>query len=145
MDQKLDTLLRKHNLSVTAARKAVLNAVMKFPHSDADTLYKHARKISGTLSKQAVYDNLRTLAEKGIVRTIQPMGHSALFEIDHQDNHHHIVCRSCGMTTDVHCKHGAAPCLTPAESMGFVLDEAEVVFWGICPGCQTKTSRKKGR
>lgn len=143
MDPKFDTLLRKHNLSVTAARKAVLIAVMKFPHSDADTLYKHARKISGTLSKQAVYDNLRTLTEKGVLRTIQPMGHSALFEMEHLDNHHHIVCRSCGMMTDVHCKHGSAPCLTPAQSMGFVLDEAEVVFWGICPDCQTKTPRKK--
>ena len=143
MDEKFDSLLRKHNLSVTAARKAVLTAVMKYPHSDADTLYKHARKISGTLSKQAVYDNLRTLTEKGIVRTIQPMGHSAKYEIDPQDNHHHLVCRSCKATMDVHCKAGAAPCLAPHETMGFVVDEAEVVYWGLCPACQIKKTSKK--
>ena len=145
MKEKFEVLLRTHNLSVTAARKAVLYAVARFTHCDADTLYKHARKISGTLSKQAVYDNLRILAEKGIVRTIQPMGHSARYEIDHQDNHHHLVCRTCRATIDVHCKTGAAPCLAPHDAMGFVVDEAEVVFWGLCPDCQTPKSSKKRR
>ena len=145
MEEKFEALLRKHNLSVTSARKAVLSAVEKYPHSDADKIFKHARKMSGTLSKQAVYDNLRMLTEKGIVRTIQPMGHSARFELDHQDNHHHLVCRSCGTTTDVQCKTGTAPCLAPHESMGFVVDEAEVVFWGLCPACQTRKPSKKRR
>lgn len=145
MEEKVEDLLRKHKLSVTSARKAVLWAVANFPHSDAEKILKHARKKSGSLSKQAVYDNLRTLTEKGIVRTIQPMGHPARFEIDHQDNHHHIVCRSCGVTIDIHCKKGLAPCLAPEETMGFVLDEAEVVFWGLCPACQSKTAKKKRR
>ena len=143
MKTDYEELLRQHDLSITAARLAVLRTVEHYSHSDADTIYKHARKISGSLSKQAVYDNLRALTEKGILRTIQPMGHSALYEFDHQDNHHHLVCRGCGVTMDVHCKAGAAPCRSPAEAMGFAVDEAEVVFWGRCPACQTKKPAKK--
>ncbi len=143
MEIDVEELLRQHDLSVTAARKAVLLAVEKHSHSDADTIFRHAQRISGALSKQAVYDNLHALTEKGILRTIQPMGHSARYEIDHKDNHHHLVCRQCHATMDVHCKAGAAPCLSPAEAMGFTVDEAEVVFWGICPDCQPKITAKK--
>lgn len=143
MTEEFDNLLREHNLSLTSARKAVLWAVASFPHSDAENILKHARKKSGSLSKQAVYDNLRVLTEKGIVRTIQPMGHSALFEIDHKDNHHHIVCRCCGVTMDTGCKQGAKPCLSPADARGFIVDEAEVIFWGTCPACQTANPKKR--
>ena len=140
--EKVDALLRSHKLSVTSARKAVLWAVTAYPHSDADTLWKHARKKSGSLSKQSVYDNLCVLNEKGIVRTIRPMGHPSRFEIEHRDNHHHLVCRACGATIDIHCKKGAAPCLAPNETMGFVVDEAEVVFWGLCPVCKARKPKK---
>ncbi len=142
--QDFDFLLQEHDLSVTSARKALLWAVANYPHSDADVIYKYARKKSGSLSKQAVYDNLYLLTEKGILRSIQPMGHSARFEFDHKDNHHHIVCRSCSMAMDVHCKTGTAPCLAPEEAKGFLLDEAEITFWGLCPACQTRKSSKKG-
>lgn len=145
MDLDCEQILNEHRLSVTAARKAILWAVVSYPHSDADKILKYALKKSGSLSKQAVYDNLRVLTEKGIVRTIQPMGHPARFELDYKDNHHHIVCRSCGVAMDVHCKSGMEK-LVPKENHGFVVDEAEVTFWGVCPQCQIiESSKKKGK
>lgn len=143
--ENFEDLLRDHGLSVTSARMAVLWAVANFPHADADMLTTQARKKSGSLSKQSVYDNLHALTEKGILRTVQPMGHSARFEFDHKDNHHHLVCRSCDMMMDVPCTKGKAPCLNPQEAQGFILDEAEVVFWGLCPACQKKNSNKQKR
>ncbi len=137
MNQDNITLLQKHNLSVTAARLAILWAVRQHPHSDADMILKQARQKAGSLSKQAVYDNLHALTQKGIIRSIQPMGHSARYEPNEDDNHHHIVCRSCGHTADIHCEMGKAPCLDPSHTHGFAIDEAEVIFWGLCPSCQT--------
>jgi len=129
-------LLKKHNLSVTSARLAILWALEKYPHADADTIHKHARKKSFTLSRQAVYDNLHALTGSGILRMIQPTGHPARYETRICDNHHHVVCRTCGATADVDCTVGPAPCLKPSQKHGFEIDEAEVIFWGTCPACR---------
>ena len=135
--------LQSHNLSITAARLAVLWAVETCPHSDAETIWKQACKKAASLSKQSVYDNLHVLTEKGIIRMIQPMGHTAKYEPQKGDNHHHLVCRSCGKTTDVPCAAAKAPCIHLKHDHGFALDEAEVIFWGTCPTCQ-KTKTHKG-
>lgn len=129
--------LRNAGLRVTGPRLAVLTAVLGAgQHRDAEAIAEAARKQLGTLSTQAVYDNLRILVEAGLVRRIQPSGHPARYEARVGDNHHHIVCRRCGVTTDVDCAIGEAPCLEPSASHGFVIQEAEVIFWGLCPQCQ---------
>jgi Fur family ferric uptake transcriptional regulator len=129
--------LRKAGLRVTAPRLAVLSAVIgEGQHRDADAIADAARKRLGALSTQAVYDNLHILEEAGLVRRIQPSGHPARYEARVGDNHHHIVCRRCGVTADVDCAVGAAPCLEPSADHGFVVLEAEVIFWGLCPQCQ---------
>jgi len=143
MNEHHAQLLKDHNLSVTAARLAILWALDKSPHADADTILNLAQKKIDSLSKQAVYDNLHALTEHGILRVIQPMGHAARYETRVCDNHHHIVCRDCGVTADVDCTHGKAPYLKPAESHGFLLDEAEVIFWGLCPKCQHSQKGKR--
>ena len=140
MDKSFHEMLKECNLSVTSTRLAILDAVYKNPHTDADIILQHAKERSGSLSKQAVYDNLHLLTEKGILRAIQPKGHSTLYEPNTCDNHHHLVCRSCGKTVDVHCKTQIAPCLDPDHEHNFHIDEAEVIFWGFCPDCQTKTN-----
>ncbi|MBA2558443.1 MAG: transcriptional repressor [Propionibacteriales bacterium] len=134
------TLLRDAGLRVTAQRVAVLAALQDHPHATVDTVALHARRSLGAVSTQAVYDVLRVCADRGLVRRIEPAGSPALFETrtDHdRDNHHHLVCRSCGVVNDVDCATGAAPCLTPSDSRGFTVDEAEVVYWGYCPACQS--------
>lgn len=131
-------LLRQHGLQVTAQRLAVLRAVSAHPHSTADVIAKEVREEIGTISRQAVYDALGTLAEKGLLRRIQPAGSPALYENRVGDNHHHVICRTCGKTADVDCAVGVTPCLTAADSSGFLIDEAEVTYWGICPECQGK-------
>jgi Fe2+ or Zn2+ uptake regulation protein len=103
---------------------------------DADSIAKLARERLGTLSTQAVYDILRAFAEAGLVRRIEPAGSPARYETRVGDNHHHIVCRICGATADVDCAVGDRPCLDPVSTQGFVVDEAEVTFWGLCPNCQ---------
>jgi Fe2+ or Zn2+ uptake regulation protein len=128
--------LQAAGLRMTAPRLAVLRAVAAAPHEDAEEIAAAARSRAGTLSTQAVYDNLHALAEVGLVRRIEPAGHPARYEIRVGDNHHHVVCRRCGRTEDVDCAVGAAPCLEPSQSYGYVLDEAEVIFWGVCPLCQ---------
>ena len=129
--------LRRAGLRVTAPRLAVLNAVLgEGQHRDADAIADAARRRLGALSTQAVYDNLHVLEEAGLIRRIQPSGHPARFEARVGDNHHHIVCRRCGMTADVDCVVGAAPCLEPSADHGFIVQEAEVIFWGLCPQCQ---------
>ncbi|MDF1659598.1 MAG: Fur family transcriptional regulator [Verrucomicrobiales bacterium] len=128
-------LLRNHGVPVTAQRIAVLNAVTKLPHSTADTIAEEVRASIGAISKQAVYDALATLTSKGIIRRIQPAGSPALFETRVGDNHHHIICRTCGTTADVDCAVGERPCLSAADNSGFKIDEAEVIFWGTCPDC----------
>lgn len=127
--------LREHGVQVTAQRVAVLRAVAGRPHCTADDIAEVVRAEIGAISRQAVYDALGTLAEKGIIRRIQPAGSPALYEGRVGDNHHHLICRLCGKTVDVDCAVGAAPCLTAADTSGYVIDEAEVIYWGTCPKC----------
>lgn len=105
-------------------------------HLDAESIVSVARERLGSLSRQAVYDNLNALVRAGIIRRIEPAGRPALYEARVDDNHHHIICRACSATFDVDCAIGEAPCLQPSDSHGFAIDEAEVIFWGICPDCQ---------
>jgi Fur family ferric uptake transcriptional regulator len=128
-------LLRAHGLQVTAQRLAVLRAVSARPHSPAEEIYAIVTAELGTISKQAVYDALAALTDKGLVRRIQPAGSPARYETRAGDNHHHLICRSCGRTVDVDCAVGDTPCLTAADDSGFEVDEAEVVYWGRCPEC----------
>jgi Fur family ferric uptake transcriptional regulator len=128
-------LLREHGLQVTAQRLAVLRAMSARPHSTADDIYKFVGAELGTISRQAVYDVLAVFTEKGLLRRIQPAGSPARYEDRVGDNHHHLICRSCGRTVDVDCAVGYTPCLTAADDSGFEIDEAEVLFWGRCPEC----------
>jgi len=130
-------MLRGAALRVTATRVAVLAAVHGHPHSDTDSILGLVRETLGTVSHQAGYDVLRALTAAGLLRRIQPMGFVARYETRVGDNHHHLVCRSCGVISDVDCAVGAAPCLTPSDDNGFVVDEAEVVYWGLCPDCSS--------
>lgn len=114
---------------------AVLGALRRSPHASVDTL-AHAARQTLSVSTQAVYDIVRALTDVGLARCIEPAGSVARYEVDTGDNHHHLVCRSCGTVVDADCTVGAAPCLTPSDEQGFVVDEAEVVFWGYCAGCQ---------
>jgi Fur family ferric uptake transcriptional regulator len=127
--------LRASGLRVTAPRLAVLVALQSRPHSDTDTIIGLVRQDLGAVSAQAVYNVLAALVGVGLVRRIEPAGSPARYEVRVGDNHHHIVCRACGATTDVDCAVGERPCLTPSETSGYVLDEAEVTFWGLCPDC----------
>ena len=131
-----ELLLREHDVQVTAQRLAVLRAVSKLPHCSADQVAEMVRTEIGAISRQGVYDVLGLLAEKGIIRRIQPSGSAALFEDRVGDNHHHVICRQCGKTADVNCAVGKRPCLKAADDAGFAIDEAEVIFWGTCPECQ---------
>ena len=131
-------LLRGAGLRVTQPRIAVLGALAEHPHADTDTIAAAARAALGTVSTQAVYDVLRALSEAGIARRIEPAGSPARFELRVGDNHHHVVCRHCGMIADVDCAVGARPCLDPSDSHGFAIDEAEVTYWGVCPDCSTR-------
>ena len=136
--------LRAAGLRVTAARLGVMQALRSRPHSDTDTVIRLVRADVGAVSTQAVYNVLAALVAVGLVRRIEPAGSPALYEARVGDNHHHIVCRACGSTTDVDCAVGRRPCLTPSETRGYVLDEAEVTFWGLCPECQFPTKRQAG-
>ena len=127
--------LRDHGLQVTAQRLAVLRAVGRRPHCTADDVAEEVRSEIGVISRQAVYDSLNMLAQKGLLRRIQPAGSPARYEDRVNDNHHHVICRQCGKTADVECAVGAAPCLTAAGDSGFRIDEAEVIYWGTCPDC----------
>ena len=133
-------MLRAASLRVTAPRLAVLTAVHQHPHTDTDTILSRVRATLGTVSQQAVYDVLRALTSAGLLRRIQPMGTVARYETRVGDNHHHLVCRSCGVIVDVECAVGDAPCLPPFDDRGFVVDEAEVIYWGRCPDCTTSLS-----
>jgi Fur family ferric uptake transcriptional regulator len=115
---------------------AVLDVLVDHPHATADLVAHEVRARLGSVSKQAVYDVLGACVQVGLVRRIEPAGLPALFETRTGDNHHHLVCRACRCTADVDCATGARPCLTPSDDAGFALDEAEVVFWGLCPSCQ---------
>jgi Fe2+ or Zn2+ uptake regulation protein len=128
-------LLREHGLPVTAQRIAVLRAVSGRPHGTADAIAADVRDGIGAISRQSVYDSLAILAEKGLIRRIEPAGSPARYEARTGDNHHHLICRTCGKTADVDCAAGHAPCLHAADEQGFLIDEAEVIFWGFCPEC----------
>lgn len=130
--------LRDHKIPVTAQRVAVLSTVSSSPHITADSILKLVRQEIGAISKQAVYDALAILANKGLIRRIQPAHSPALYEARVGDNHHHLVCRDCGKTVDVDCTVGHTPCLTASNDHGFTINEAEVIYWGICPDCQTQ-------
>jgi Fur family transcriptional regulator, stress-responsive regulator len=128
-------LLRQRGLRVTAQRLSVLRAVADTPHVTADVVAESVRGEIGSISVQAVYDALGALTENGLLRRIEPAGSPARYERRVGDNHHHLICRGCGRMVDVDCAVGEAPCLTPAEDLGYEIDEAEVIYWGRCPEC----------
>ena len=134
------TLLRQHGLQVTAQRLAILQAVAARPHATAEELSDDVRVRIGSISRQAVYDTLGIMVDKGLLRRIQPSGSAARYEDRVGDNHHHLICRSCGVTVDIDCAVGERPCLTAAADHGFAIDEAEVIYWGHCPACQGAAS-----
>lgn len=136
-DPDLRAQLRAAGLRVTAPRVAVLTAVAASPHADADRIAADVRAELGSVSTQAVYDVLKACVSAGLLRRIEPAGSPARFETRTGDNHHHLVCRQCGQVVDVDCAVGAAPCLEPSATHGFVIDEAEVLYWGLCPRCAT--------
>jgi Fur family transcriptional regulator, stress-responsive regulator len=135
---ELERMLRGASLRVTRPRVAVLAAVHEHPHADTNSVIGHVREDLGEVSQQAVYDVLRALTAAGLVRRIQPPDSVARYESRVGDNHHHVVCRSCGAIADVECAVGTAPCLIPADHHGYAIDEAEVVYWGLCPRCSTE-------
>ncbi|WP_246273968.1 Fur family transcriptional regulator [Phytohabitans houttuyneae] len=134
--------LRAVSLRVTRPRLAVLAALRDNPHVDTDRVIALVRADHPTVSHQAVYDVLRALTDAGLVRRIQPAGATARYESRVGDNHHHVVCRSCGAIADVDCAVGHVPCLTASDDRGFVVDEAEVVYWGTCPDCAAEPTPK---
>ena len=134
---QFERMLRGVALRVTRPRVAVLSAVHAHPHADTDSIIGVVRADLGEVSHQAVYDVLRVLTAAGLVRCLQPKGSVARYEARVGDNHHHVVCRSCGAVADVDCAVGDAPCLTAADQSGYEIDEAEVVYWGLCPACST--------
>jgi Fur family transcriptional regulator, stress-responsive regulator len=137
-------LLRQHGLQVTAQRLAVLRAVSVRPHGTADDIDKVVRGEIGSISRQAVYDALGTLTEKGLLRRIQPAGSPARYEDRVGDNHHHLICRTCSRMVDVDCAVDYTPCLTAADDSGYEIDEAEVIYWGRCPECVGETAVASG-
>ena len=134
---ELERMLRGASLNVTRPRVAVLAAVREHPHADTQSIVGLVREDLGEVSQQAVYDVLRALTGAGLVRRIHPPGSVARYESRVGDNHHHAVCRSCGSIADVDCAVGTAPCLTASDDHGYELDEAEVIYWGLCPECST--------
>jgi Fe2+ or Zn2+ uptake regulation protein len=135
-----ERLLRGASLRVTRPRVAVLAAVHGHPHADTSSILGVVRERLGEVSPQAVYDVLGALTDAGLVRRIQPPGSAARYESRVGDNHHHVVCRSCGSIADVDCAVGEAPCLTATESHGYTIDEAEVIYRGLCPDCSARRS-----
>ncbi|RNL82668.1 Fur family transcriptional regulator [Halostreptopolyspora alba] len=133
-------MLREVALRVTSPRVAVLSAVHENPHADTESIISVVRDKLGAVSHQAVYDVLKALTSAGLVRRIQPRGTVARYETRVGDNHHHVVCRSCDAIADIDCAVGHAPCLTASDDHGFAIDEAEVIYWGVCPECSTSSS-----
>jgi Fur family transcriptional regulator, stress-responsive regulator len=129
-------LLRAHGLRVTKPRLAVLDILAQGGHLEVDEITRQARTQLDSVSTQAVYDVLGALARAGLARRIEPAGSPARYEARTGDNHHHIVCRACGLIADVDCAVGSAPCLDPSQTHGFEVDEAEVTYWGLCPACR---------
>jgi Fe2+ or Zn2+ uptake regulation protein len=144
-DHDFEHLLRGAELRVTRPRLAVLRAVRRHPHADTGSVLAAVRREEPAVSHQAVYDVLGVLSESGLVRRIQPAGSVARYELRVGDNHHHVVCRSCGEVADVDCAVGVRPCLDASDTHGFVIDEAEVTYWGTCPSCSTDRPRSQSR
>lgn len=130
-------MLKKAGLQVTAQRSAVFRSVDALSHATAEAITESVRSEIGTVSRQSVYDSLAVLSEHGLIRRFQPAGSSARYET-RTENHHHLLCRRCGAMLDVDCAKGRAPCLHPVEDHGYVIDEAEVIYWGLCPDCQSQ-------
>jgi Fur family ferric uptake transcriptional regulator len=143
-DGGMSRALRAAGLRVTMPRLAMLTWLDGHPHATVDAITAGVRERFGTVSTQAVYDMLAACAAAGLLRRIEPAGHPARFERRAGDNHHHLVCRQCGRTEDVDRAIGAQSCLTAAEDLGFTVDEAEVVFWGVCPACRAADSSADG-
>ena len=143
MATDLAELLRQHGIQVTAQRLAVFRAVSAQPHITADGVADAVRAEIGAISLQSVYDCLGVLVEQSLIRRIQPAGSPARFEDRVGDNHHHLICRTCGRMVDVDCAVGSAPCLAAADHNGYEIDEAEVVYWGRCPDCVPKATRRR--
>ena len=137
--------IRVSGQRITALRVAILELLQELGHASAEQLAQAARERLGTISVQAVYDSLGVLGKAGLIGRIEPAGSPALFELRAADNHHHLVCRSCGRVTDVDCAVGHAPCLAPISDSGYRVEQAEVTYWGICPGCQGVPSGALGR
>lgn len=137
VDADLADVIHDAGLRVTRPRLAVLDAVRKHPHADTLEIFGVARSALPTVSSQAVYDCLSALTGAGVIRRIEPAGSAARFEARTGDNHHHLICRSCGRVVDVDCAVGDTPCLTAETDHGFEIDEAEVIYWGTCPDCST--------
>jgi Fe2+ or Zn2+ uptake regulation protein len=131
----VEELLRDHGLRVTRPRVAVLEVVHRHPHADTASIIAHVREDLPEVSHQAVYDVLAALTEARLLRRIQPQGSVARYEARVGDNHHHVVCRSCGVVADVDCAVDATPCLTASDDHGYVIETAEVIYWGLCPRC----------
>ena len=142
MQGDFETLLRQHGLQVTAQRLALMKAVSSRPHATADELIDDVRAVIGSISRQAVYGTLGVMVDKGLIRRIQPAGSPARYEDRVGDNHHHLICRGCGLTVDIDCAVGAAPCLDAGHDHGFEIDEAEVLFWGFCPSCRRPEAKE---
>jgi Fe2+ or Zn2+ uptake regulation protein len=139
---EFEQTLRAAQLRVTRPRVAVLSAVAAAPHADTDSIIQAVREHLGGVSHQAVYDVLKVLTRAGLLRRIEPAGSVARYESRIGDNHHHVVCRSCGVIADVDCAVGDTPCLTASDDHGFVIDEAEIIYRGLCPGCTTTQGLK---
>jgi Fe2+ or Zn2+ uptake regulation protein len=140
VQQNFSQLLKEKSLSLTAVRLALLEALDEAPHSEAAKIFDLVQQKIPSVTIQAVYNNLHALTEAKIVREIKPMGQVSLYETRVGDNHHHVVCRGCSAVMDTDC-FGCAPCLIPANNHGFQVDEAEVIFWGYCPGCQKSQTK----
>ena len=139
-DTDFEQALRRVGLRVTRPRLAVLDALRERPHAETGAVLDGVRAILPNVSHQAVYDVLGALAQSGLIRRIQPAGSVARYELRVGDNHHHVVCRSCGTVADVDCAVGVRPCLDASDTHGFVIDEAEVTYWGTCSDCSTAST-----
>lgn len=139
--REIEEMVRDAGLRVTRPRVAALAAVHDHPHADTAAILDAARLQLGEVSHQAVYDVLNALTEAGLLRRIQPRGFVARYEARVGDNHHHVVCSRCGRVDDVDCATGHAPCLDASNDHGYRIDEAEVVYWGLCPDCSTLRGR----
>lgn len=143
--QSVEDQLRAEGLNVTAQRIAIMHAVSAHPHSAAEDILEMVRTEIGSISKQATYDSLGVLADKGLIRRIQPAGSPARFEDRVGDNHHHLICRTCSVMFDIDCAVGDTPCLVADDNHGFEIDEAEVIYWGHCPKCLAAQAKAAGK